>query len=145
MKNIVIINGPNLNLVGTREPTHYGTRSMADIENHLKNKFAQHVIISFYQNNSEGLIIDYIQNLTDTDAIIINPGALTHTSIALRDALLAINIPGIEVHISNIYKREHFRHHSYFSDISLGVISGFGALSYELAVIALIDYLEKNS
>jgi 3-dehydroquinate dehydratase-2 len=139
MKHIVIINGPNLNLLGRRDATYYGTSSLLDIESDLKNKFSNQVKLSFFQSNHEGALIDYLQQLDNISGIVINPGALTHTSIALRDALLDTNIPSVEVHLSNIYKREPFRRNSYMSDICLGVISGFGPQVYNLAVQALIN------
>lgn len=138
MSRIAIINGPNLNLLGRREPTYYGTSTLQDIEAELKNRFSAQAELNFFQSNHEGALIDHIQQLSNISGIIINPGALTHTSIALRDALLDINIPSIEVHLSNIYKREPFRRHSYISDICLGVISGLGPRVYGLAVQALI-------
>jgi 3-dehydroquinate dehydratase-2 len=140
---IVIINGPNLNMLGKREPEHYGAITWDTIETNLKNNFSQVANLSFYQSNHEGALIDYIQNLVNISGIVINPGSLTHTSIALRDALLSVKIPSIEVHLSNIYKREPFRRHSYFSDICLGVISGLGPKVYGLAVQALLTMNDR--
>jgi 3-dehydroquinate dehydratase II len=138
MNHIAIINGPNLNLLGRREPVFYGTNTLQDIEEDLKNRFSSKTQLSFFQSNHEGALIDHVQQLSNISGIVINPGALTHTSIALRDTLVDINIPSIEVHLSNIYKREPFRRHSYFSDVCLGVISGLGPRVYGLAVQALI-------
>ncbi len=136
---ILVLNGPNLNLLGTREPESYGDTTLAQInERMLALSTELGDDLTFFQSNHEGELIDNIHDALDNkiDFIIINPAALTHTSIALRDALLAVQIPFIEVHLSNIYQREPFRHKSYFSDIADGVICGFGAHSYEMALIA---------
>ena len=138
MSNIAVINGPNLNLLGQREPHLYGSTSWAQIEADLKTCFEHKTSFSFFQSNHEGALIDHVQKLAGITGIVINPGAYTHTSIALRDALQNTSIPSIEVHLSNIYKREPFRRHSYFSDICIGVISGLGPRVYALAVQALI-------
>lgn len=147
MAKILVLQGPNLNLLGTREPHLHGHERLEDINNRLIGQAIKlgHCI-SAYQSNAEHQLIDYIQQtLHDkTDFIIINPAAFTHTSIALRDALLSVNIPFIEVHLSNTQARESFRHHSYFSDIAIGTISGFGAYSYELALFAANDYLTSS-
>jgi 3-dehydroquinate dehydratase II len=147
MANILVLNGPNLNLLGVREPAVYGAQTLQDIENGLLIKAAElgHDAV-FLQSNAECALIDRIhQGLGDPiDFILINPGAYTHTSIALRDALLATQIPFIEVHLSNIHAREAFRRHSYLSDIAKGVICGFGALGYELALLAAHDELKKR-
>lgn len=143
---ILVINGPNLNLLGIREPHIYGKDTLKDLEEQLrKDALKNNIDIEFFQSNYEGAIIEKIQNYFQTpyDGIIINPGGLTHTSIALRDALIAINIPFIEVHISNIYAREEFRKHSYISDKALGVISGLGLSGYRFALIALYQHLKK--
>ena len=142
---ILIVNGPNLNLLGSREPDIYGTFSLDSLEKDL-NKFVQNkdISLTFFQSNSESEIIDTIhQAPTHYQAIIINPAAFTHTSIAIRDALSAIKLPVVEVHISNIYARESFRHISYIAPVSIGQISGFGPKGYELAIDALINYLSK--
>ncbi|HBV20215.1 MAG TPA: type II 3-dehydroquinate dehydratase [Nitrosomonas sp.] len=136
-KNILVIHGPNLNLLGMREPEIYGHESLQDINRELSqlaNKVQANV--AFFQNNAESALVDRIQQaMTDgTDFIIINPAAYTHTSVAMRDALAAVRLPFIEVHLSNIFSREAFRHHSYFSDMAVGVISGLGAKSYGLAL-----------
>jgi 3-dehydroquinate dehydratase II len=147
MANILVLNGPNLNLLGVREPAVYGTLTLQDIENGLRIKASGlgHDAV-FLQSNAEHVLIDRIhQGLRErVDFILINPGAYTHTSIALRDALLATKIPFIEVHLSNIHAREAFRRHSYLSDIAKGVICGFGAYGYELALLAAHDELNKR-
>lgn len=138
MSHILLVNGPNLNLLGTREPGVYGAQTLVDIETELISA-AQKLghRLACFQNNQEGLLVDRVQQAkSDTDFILINPGAYTHTSIALRDALLAVAIPFIEIHLSNVYSRESFRHHSYFSDIAAGSIVGLGALGYSLALQA---------
>ncbi len=142
MPNILILHGPNLNLLGVREPNLYGSETLAEINQHLANSAKElKAEILFFQSNSESELIDSIhQAMGKIDFIVFNPGAFTHTSVALRDALTAIKIPFIEVHLSNIYAREPFRQHSYFSDIAVGVISGLGSLGYELALQAAIVY-----
>lgn len=136
---IAIINGPNLNLLGSREPHIYGHKTLDIINSELKQKFLGLAKLRFFQSNHEGDIIDYLQSLKDIDGIVINPGAFTHTSVAIRDSLLAINLPIIEVHLSNIFAREEFRKHSYFSDIARGVISGLGDRGYAFAIEAIIN------
>ena len=139
--NILVLNGPNLNLLGTREPEVYGTDSLKDIEENLKSISKKHnVNIRFYQSNSENELINELHNAKqeNIDAIIINPGAFTHTSIALRDAFLGVDIPFIEVHISNIYRREEFRKKSFLSDISEGLITGLGVNGYEFGLLSII-------
>ncbi len=141
MKKILVINGPNLNMLGKREKEHYGNFTLKDLEENVK-KYAEErkVKVDFFQSNSEGEIVSKIQSvLGKYDGIIINPGAYTHTSIAIRDALLATGIPFIEVHISNIFAREEFRRRSYLSDIAKGVISGLGMKGYILALQAFLD------
>lgn len=139
MAHIAVLNGPNLNLLGIREPGLYGSQSLANIRQTLSTQstLLGH-LLTFHQSNAEHEIIEVIhQSYHDkVDFIIINPAAFTHTSIAIRDALLATKIPFIEVHLSNVYAREPFRKHSYFSDIAKGVICGFGATGYELALQA---------
>lgn len=140
MKIIRVLHGPNLNLLGLREPATYGSVTLSDLNDALKAKAsALGFTLNAVQSNSEAELISIIhQSLIDnTDYFIINPAAFTHTSIALRDALLAVKIPFIEVHISNIYTRESFRHLSYFSDISIGVITGLGTNGYLLALQAI--------
>ena len=139
---LLVLHGPNLNLLGTREPDKYGHTTLADIDTRLRHlASAAGCVLESLQSNAEHVLIDRIHTAArdGTDFIIINPAAYTHTSVALRDALLAVAIPFIEVHLSNIYKRESFRHHSYFSDIAVGVVSGFGAQSYELALTTVLE------
>jgi 3-dehydroquinate dehydratase-2 len=134
---ILVLNGPNLNLLGTREPAIYGAQTLADIERGLTAQANAHQAgIDFFQSNHEGALIDRIHAARNdgTDFILINAGALTHTSIGLRDALAAVAIPFVEVHLSNVYRREEFRHHSYLSDIALGSIVGLGAAGYRFAL-----------
>jgi len=137
VRNILIIHGPNLNLLGVREPEIYGGTTLQDINRNL-SRLAENtgVKLDFFQNNAESALIDRVQQTMGdgTDFIIINPAAYTHTSIALRDALAAVKLPFIEVHLSNIYSRESFRQKSYFSDLAIGIISGLGAKGYELAL-----------
>lgn len=143
MANILVLNGPNLNLLGTREPEHYGADTLADIEERLRTmaNAAGHRL-DFFQSNAEHALLDKLhESRHDTDFILINPAAFTHTSVALRDALAAIAVPFIEVHISNVHAREAFRQHSYVSDIAKGVICGLGAQGYELALQAAIKQL----
>ena len=137
MKRIQVINGPNLNLLGKREPSIYGSRSFDDYLEDLRSIFPD-IQIDYFQSNCEGALIDKIHEVGfDFDGIVLNAGAYTHTSIALRDAISAITTPVIEVHISNIHKREDFRHHSYISAVCRGIICGFGLDSYKLAIEAL--------
>lgn len=147
MAKLLVINGPNLNLLGSREPEHYGKSDLDSINQTLIEmaSTAGHELTSF-QSNAEHELVDRIQQgqRDDVAFIIINPAAFTHTSVALRDALAATGIPFIEVHLSNIYRREEFRHHSYFSDMALGVISGLGAQGYELALEAACRQLAAN-
>ena len=144
--SILVIQGPNLNLLGTREPEVYGKTTLEDIHQKLRDQAnAQSVELSTYQSNHEGELIDRIQKAKQdgVDFIIINPGAFTHTSVALRDVLAGVAIPFTEVHLSNIHQREEFRKHSFLSDIATGVICGLGAIGYELALQAAITRLEK--
>jgi len=142
MARILVLNGPNLNLLGSREPGLYGQDTLASIEADLRKAAAGHEI-DFFQSNAESQLIERIHQAgTDgVDFILINPAALTHTSVALRDALLGVTIPFIEVHISNVFAREAFRHRSYLSDVAVGVISGLGAQGYELALAAALRRL----
>jgi 3-dehydroquinate dehydratase-2 len=145
MAKILVLNGPNLNMLGTREPEKYGAETLADIEERLKT-LADHsdVAVEFYQSNAEHALVDKLhQARDDFDFIIINPAAFTHTSVALRDALAAVALPFIEVHITNIHAREPFRQHSYLSDIASGVICGLGTIGYELALQAAIKKLNS--
>jgi 3-dehydroquinate dehydratase-2 len=144
--SILVIQGPNLNLLGTREPEVYGKTTLQDIHAKLGTiAQANSVDLSTFQSNHEGELIDCIQKAKQdgVDFIIINPGAFTHTSVALRDALAGVAIPFTEVHLSNIHQREEFRKHSYLSDIATGVICGLGAIGYELALQAAIARLRK--
>ena len=146
MAKILVIHGPNLNLLGQRETDIYGTATLNSISQKLSQLAEEKKMhcVSF-QSNHEGAIVDQLQQAQGAyDFIIINPAAYTHTSVAIRDVLLAINIPFIETHLSNPDKRELFRHHSYLSDIAYGVISGMGIKSYELAMLAAIDYCQHN-
>lgn len=133
---ILLLNGPNLNLLGTREPEIYGCDTLADIEARLTDRAqAQHVELSCVQSNAEHVLIDALHAARGAvDLVLINPGAFTHTSVALRDAFLATSLPFVEIHLSNIHAREAFRRHSYLSDIAIGVVCGFGAQSYEMAL-----------
>ena len=144
---ILIIHGPNLNLLGVREPEVYGSVSMEEINEGLKERANYHNIdLETFQSNAEHEIVSKLQDsMNQVDFIIINPGALTHTSIAIRDSLLGIGIPFYEVHISNIFAREEFRHKSYFSDIANGVICGLGTQGYDLALRHIIDNHKDKS
>ncbi len=144
---LLVLHGPNLNLLGEREPETYGTTTLAEVDAHLLGlaKDKGHALSTF-QTNAEHEMIDQIHSAKQTgvDFILINPGAFTHTSIAIRDAMLATQIPCIEVHLSNIFSRETFRRHSYLSDIAVAVISGLGAYGYELALHGAEHYLQLN-
>ena len=144
MASILVLNGPNLNLLGTREPGHYGQVTLAAIEERLREQAQRggHDL-DFAQSNAEYVLIERVQAAPGAGVrfILFNPAAFTHTSVALRDALLAVAIPFIEVHLSNVHAREPFRRHSYFSDIAVGVISGLGAQGYELALSAALNRL----
>lgn len=145
MANILVLNGPNLNLLGRREPAHYGSRTLADIVQELEQLADEfEVRLYHFQSNSESDLIQRIHAAIEDEIsfIIINPAAFTHTSVALRDALAGVNIPFIEVHLSNVHKREPFRHHSYFSDLAVGTIVGLGPIGYALALQAALDHLD---
>lgn len=135
MSKILLVHGPNLNLLGEREPEIYGRETLADIVEMVRSRAEPggHELLDF-QSNSEGSLIDWLHEHKSADFLIINAGAFTHTSIALRDAIAGIQIPFVEVHISNVYKREEFRHNSYLSDMAVGVIVGLGVFGYELAM-----------
>ncbi|TXI91664.1 MAG: type II 3-dehydroquinate dehydratase [Neisseriales bacterium] len=144
---ILVLNGPNLNLLGTREPGIYGVATLQQIENNLKSQLASsRYELEFYQSNHEGNLVDKIQSAITSlvKFIIINPAAYTHTSVAIRDALLASKIPFIEVHLSNVHAREPFRQHSYLSDAAIGVICGLGAHGYNAAMEYAIKYLQQQ-
>lgn len=143
MKTVHVLNGPNLNLLGTREPSTYGTSTLKDIEAALQKKAGSAgVNLVFRQTNREGELVDWIHEAGKTRAgVLLNAGAYTHTSIALHDAIRATGVVVIEVHLSNVFAREAFRHHSYISPVAKGVICGFGAASYDLAFDALLPHL----
>lgn len=147
MAQLLLVNGPNLNLLGRREPERYGATTLAEIETDLctRAERAGHQLACF-QSNHEGQIVDRIHEAASEGVarILINPGALTHTSVSLRDALLAVAIPFIEIHISNVHAREAFRRHSYLSDIAAGTITGLGAVGYRLALDAAIAAIEEH-
>ena len=145
-RRILVLHGPNLNLLGTREPAIYGSETLADINRTLiESGKTEGIAIDTFQSNHEGALVDRIQAArTDgTGFIIINPAAFTHTSVAMRDAFAAVAIPFIEVHLSNVHKREAFRHHSYFSDIAVGTIVGLGSKGYMLAMVYAMNAVTK--
>jgi 3-dehydroquinate dehydratase-2 len=152
-KSVLVLHGPNLNLLGLREPEHYGSLTLADIDSNLLTLAKQaNIALEAYQSNAEAEIVAKIQSLASpsstshkVDFIIINPAAFTHTSISIRDAISAVKIPFIEVHLSNVFARESFRHHSYFSDIAVGVISGLGAEGYSAALQFAINKLNNST
>lgn len=143
MTSILILNGPNLNLLGQRQPEVYGATTLSDIEAMSRARAEAHgVDLAFQQSNTEGALVDIIHAAKDThDGIILNAGAYTHTSIALMDAISSVEVPVIELHLSNIHAREEFRHTSYIAKVAVGVICGFGAAGYELAIDAMVGYL----
>jgi 3-dehydroquinate dehydratase-2 len=143
---IAVLNGPNLNLLGTREPDVYGTETLEEIEQMVKvSPAAESVEMDWFQSNHEGQLVETIQSLADeVDGFVINAAALTHTSVALRDCLLGVSVPFVEVHISNIFAREEFRHKSLLSDIAVGLVCGFGAHSYVLGTSAIVRHLENQ-
>ena len=147
MANILVLNGPNLNMLGVREPEHYGRASLDQIQNNLKQLAEQqgHALESL-QSNAEHVLIERIHQAyhDGVDFIIINPAAFTHTSVALRDALSAARIPFVEVHLSNVHAREEFRHHSFFSDLAIGVICGLGDQGYEFALQAAVKHITNT-
>ncbi|AKR55784.1 3-dehydroquinate dehydratase [Youhaiella tibetensis] len=142
-KRILVLNGPNLNLLGTREPGTYGSQTLADIEKLCKEDAnSLGLKLDFRQSNHEGELVSWIQDARKTaDGIVINPAAYSHTSVAIHDALRAVGLPTIEVHLTNIHTREPFRHHSYVSSVALGVICGLGAAGYRYALAALAEKL----
>ncbi len=148
MPDILVLNGPNLNLLGMREPAHYGRNTLDDIVDALMAQAqSRGLVLDAFQSNAEHELIARIHRAADdgTRYIIFNPAAFTHTSIALRDALLGVAIPFIEVHLSNIYRREAFRHHSYFSDIAEGLIAGLGSQGYHLALETVVERLKEDA
>ncbi|KAK2592397.1 hypothetical protein QQS21_009916 [Conoideocrella luteorostrata] len=146
-RRILIINGPNLNLLGTREPQLYGSTTLADVIHHAQTQASSlSATVEAFQSNHEGVIVDRIHDARgEVDAIIINPGALTHTSVAIRDALLGVDIPFVEVHITNIHTREEFRRHSYLSDKAVGVVCGLGVYGYEAAMEFVVKHLKMKA
>ena len=147
MATISVINGPNLNMLGTREPSIYGSVTLDEIEQSLRQLAEQHGhVLLFYQSNAEHDLVNKVQQSKQDGVavVLLNPAAFTHTSVALRDALLATDIPFIELHLSNVHARESFRQHSYFSDIANGVICGFGPKSYELALLAALPLINST-
>ena len=144
MSKVLVLNGPNLNLLGQREPEVYGATTLQDLENRLTCGAPTGMRLEFYQSNHEGEMIDRIHQLMDqpVDGIVINPGAWTHTSVAIRDALSSVTAPLVEVHISNVHAREAFRHHSYVSDIALAVIVGCGIQGYTFALETLNQHIQ---
>src|SRR5574343_802095 len=146
-KKILVLHGPNLNLLGIREPQHYGNVTLEDINRMLSERGnAAGVNVDTFQSNSEAELVGKVQSLATqpVDFVIINPAAFTHTSVALRDALSSVQVPFLEVHLSNVHAREAFRHHSYFSDIAVGVICGLGAQGYELALEYALNALSST-
>jgi 3-dehydroquinate dehydratase-2 len=144
---LLVLHGPNLNLLGKREPGIYGVQTLESI-NTLLTEAAQKLsaTLDIFQSNHEGVLVDRIQAaLGHQQGILINPGAYTHTSVAIRDAIAAVGLPTVEVHLSNIYQRESFRHHSYIAPVAIGQISGFGAESYRLGLQALVTHLRSQS
>ena len=145
--DVLVINGPNLNTLGTREPEIYGTTTLADIEARLVAQGAEAgLVVECFQSNHEGEIIDRLHaaRADGTRFVIINPGAFTHTSVAIRDAFAAISVPFCEVHISNVHAREEFRRHSYLSDLAVGVLTGFGVFGYTMAMDFVIDAVDRG-
>jgi 3-dehydroquinate dehydratase-2 len=142
-RQILVLNGPNLNLLGTREPEVYGSTTLTDILAHLRNEFAGRADLRDAQSNSEGALIDALHDARNwADGVVFNPGAYTHTSVALRDAISACELPVVETHLSNVHAREEFRHTSMLSAVCLGVVGGFGRHSYTVAFDALLRHLD---
>ena len=144
---ILVINGVNMNMLGLREPEKYGSMTLKQLEKELyAYSFELDIDIEMYQSNIEGEIVEKIHSALNTfDGIVINAGAYTHTSIAIRDAISSVNLPCIEIHMTNIYKREEFRHHSYIAPVCTGQISGFGSNSYKLGLKAIVDFLTSDN
>jgi 3-dehydroquinate dehydratase-2 len=147
-KSILVLHGPNLNMLGLREPEHYGSATLDSINQTLVSQAkSANIALETFQSNSEADLVTKIQSLAinKVDFIITNPAAFTHTSVAMRDALSAIKVPFIEVHLSNVFAREAFRHHSYFTDIAVGIISGLGAQGYSLALDYAIQHIDRSN
>ena len=145
MPKVLLLNGPNLNLLGSREPEIYGTTTLKEIEDKVAFALSGHDIdCEIFQSNSEGKMIDWLHRHRGADFLLLNPGALSHTSVGLRDAVLGVEIPFIEIHLSNVHKREEFRHHSYFSDIAIGALAGLGVKGYLLAAEFSVDFIEQK-
>jgi 3-dehydroquinate dehydratase-2 len=146
--SILVLHGPNLNMLGLREPQHYGSATLDSINQSLASKAkSAGIALETFQSNSEADLVTKIQSLAThkVDFVIINPAAFTHTSVAMRDALSAVKVPFIEVHLSNVFAREAFRHHSYFTDIAVGIISGLGAQGYTLALDYAIQHIDRSN
>ena len=145
MPKVLLLNGPNLNLLGSREPEIYGSTTLKEIEEKVESILSGHEIqCETYQSNSEGEIIDWLHKHRGADFLLLNPGALAHTSVGLRDAVLGVEIPFVEIHLTNIHKREDFRHHSYFSDIAIGALAGLGVKGYLLAAEFAVDFIKQK-
>jgi len=145
MPTVLLLNGPNLNLLGTREPEIYGSMNLSEIEEQVSAVLHEHKIeCETFQSNSEGELIDWIHQHKNADFLLLNPGAPTHTSIGLRDAVQGIEIPFLEIHLSNVHQREEFRHHSFFSDIAVGSLVGLGVKGYLLAAQFAVDFIEQK-
>ena len=146
MPTVLLLNGPNLNLLGRREPEIYGSTTLTDIEAQVSSALGKRKIdCEAFQSNSEGELIDWLHKQSDAEFLLLNPGTLTHTCAGIRDAVLAIEIPFLEIHLSNVHQREDFRHHSYFSDIAIGALTGLGVKGYLLATQFAADYLEQKA
>jgi len=147
-KSILVLHGPNLNMLGLREPEHYGSATLESINQTLVSQAkSANIALETFQSNSEADLVNKIQSLAinKIDFIIINPAAFTHTSVAMRDALSTVKVPFIEVHLSNVFAREAFRHHSYFTDIAVGIISGLGSQGYSLALDYAIQHIDRSN
>ena len=145
MPTVLLLNGPNLNLLGSREPEIYGSTTLKEIEEKVEAILSGHEIqCESFQSNSEGEIIDWLHKHRGADFLLLNPGALAHTSVGLRDAVLGVEITFVEIHLTNIHKREEFRHHSYFSDIAIGALAGLGVKGYLLAAEFAVDFIKQK-
>ena len=145
MPKVLLLNDPNLKLLGSREPEIYGSTTLKEIEDNVASILSGHEIeCETFQSNSEGEIIDWLHKHRGADFLLLNPGALAHTSVGLRDAVLGVEIPFVEIHLTNIHKREEFRHHSYFSDIAIGALAGLGVKGYLLAAEFAVDFIKQK-